>query len=44
MKGEDGTSEDDVKRALKVIQDHTDGYTKKVDALIADKEAEVMEV
>ena len=44
VKGEEGTSEDDVKRALKVIQDHTDAYTKKVDMLIADKEAEVMEV
>ena len=44
IKGEDGTSEDDVKRALKVVQDHTDGFAKKVDGLIAEKEAEVMEV
>jgi ribosome recycling factor len=44
IKGEDGTSEDDVKRALKVVQDHTDGYAKKVDGLISEKEAEVMEV
>ena len=44
IKGEDGTSEDDVKRALKVVQDHTDGYAKKVDDLITAKEAEVMEV
>lgn len=44
IKGEDGTSEDDVKRALKVVQDHTDSFTKKVDELIVEKEAEVMEV
>ena len=44
VKAEDGTSEDDVKRALKVIQDHTDAYSKKVDEEVATKEAEVMEV
>lgn len=44
IKAEDGTSEDDVKRALKVIQDHTDAYSKKVDEEVAAKEAEVMEV
>ena len=43
IKGEDGTSEDDVKRALKVVQT-TDAYAKKVDGLITEKEAEVMEV
>jgi ribosome recycling factor len=44
IKAEDGTSEDDVKRALKVMQEQTDGYVTQVDSLISAKEAEVMEV
>ena len=44
VKAEDGVSEDDQKRALKVVQDHTDAYVKKVDGVIAAKEAEIMEV
>lgn len=37
-------SEDDLKRGEKEIQELTDQYVKKVDDLIASKEAEVMEV
>ena len=44
IKSEEGTSEDDVKRALKVVQDHTDKSVKSVDDLIASKESEIMEI
>lgn len=37
-------SEDDEKRGLKLIQDLTDEYVKKIDELLAKKEAEIMEV
>jgi ribosome recycling factor len=37
-------SEDDEKRGLKVIQDLTDEHVKKIDDLLAKKEAEIMEV
>lgn len=37
-------SEDDEKRGLKAVQDLTDAYVKKVDELLAHKEAEIMEV
>lgn len=37
-------SEDDLRRLLKAVQDLTDGYTKKVDAQVQAKEAEVLEV
>src|SRR4051812_46087997 len=37
-------TQDDEKRGLKSIQDHTDAYSKKVDEMLAKKEAEIMEV
>lgn len=37
-------SEDDEKRGLKAVQDLTDEYVKKIDELLAKKEAEIMEV
>lgn len=37
-------SEDDEKRGLKIVQDLTDEYVKKVDELLAKKESEIMEV
>jgi ribosome recycling factor len=41
----DGTmTEDDVKDAEKAIQDVTDKYSKKVDALTAAKEKELMAI
>jgi ribosome recycling factor len=41
----DGTiTQDDEKRGLKVIQDATDAYVKKIDELLAAKEKEIMEV
>lgn len=37
-------SEDDSKRLQKEIQDVTDGYTKKIDEILALKEKEILEV
>ena len=37
-------SEDDERRAEDSVQKITDGHVKKIDALLADKEAEMMEV
>ncbi|PLY03666.1 MAG: ribosome recycling factor [Desulfuromonas sp.] len=37
-------SEDDLKRGEKEVQDLTDGYVKKIDEVVAAKEAEVMEI
>lgn len=37
-------SEDDLKRAEKEVQDVTNGFTAKVDEILASKEKEVMEV
>ena len=37
-------SEDDEKRGLKSVQDATDDFVKKIDSLLAKKEAEIMEV
>jgi ribosome recycling factor len=37
-------TEDDEKRGLKIVQDLTDAYVKKVDDALAKKEAEIMEV
>lgn len=37
-------SEDDMNRALKKVQDHTDEAVKKVDAIIAEKESELLEI
>jgi ribosome recycling factor len=43
-KKDGGVSEDDEKRGLKSVQDLTDQYVKKVDELLAKKDAEIMEV
>ena len=43
LKG-DGVSEDDIKRAEDKVQHLTDVYTKKIDDLIAKKEADIMTV
>lgn len=37
-------TQDDEKRGLKVVQDATDAYVKKVDDMLAAKEKEIMEV
>lgn len=37
-------TQDDEKRGLKTVQDQTDAYVKKVDEMLAKKEAEIMEV
>jgi len=37
-------TEDDEKRGLKIVQDLTDAYVKKVDDALSKKEAEIMEV
>ena len=37
-------SEDDEKRALKDVQDLTDAHTKKVDAMVKNKEQDLMTV
>jgi ribosome recycling factor len=37
-------SEDDLHRLLKLVQEKTDAYVSKVDALVSEKEAEVLEV
>ncbi|MFH1533292.1 MAG: ribosome recycling factor [Pseudomonadota bacterium] len=39
-----GDPEDDIHRQLKNLQDLTDEYVKKVDAIITAKEADIMEV
>lgn len=41
---DDGGSEDDAKRAADEVQKLTDDYIKKIDALAADKEKEIMTV
>jgi ribosome recycling factor len=40
----DGLSEDMVKKAEKDIQDQTDNYIKKADAILAEKEKDIMTV
>ena len=37
-------SEDDEKRGLKMVQDHTDDFVKMIDSLYAKKEGEILEV
>lgn len=37
-------SEDDEKRGLKLVQDFTDAYVKRIDELLVKKEAEIMEI
>ena len=37
-------SEDDLHRAEKTLQDETDGHTKRIDVLLAAKEAELKEI
>ena len=44
MKEVKGLPEDDLKKALKTIQDKTDHYTKVVDSTIATKEKEILDV
>lgn len=44
IKSEDGTSEDDVKRALESVQKLTDGVVSKLDGIVKEKEAEIMEI
>ncbi len=39
-----GTSEDEVKRAEEKVQELTDHYTQKVEAILEEKEAEIMKV
>lgn len=41
---ESSITQDDEKRGLKTVQDHTDAYVKKVDEMLAKKEGEIMEV
>ncbi|MCC7071856.1 MAG: ribosome recycling factor [Deltaproteobacteria bacterium] len=41
---EGSITQDDEKRGLKVVQDATDAYVKKIDDLLAAKEKEIMEV
>ena len=43
IEGED-VSEDDIRRAEKVMQDMTDTHTAKIDSLLAAKEEELLEV
>lgn len=43
-KDEGEISEDDMYRALDQVQELTDKYIKKIDGLLEDKEAEIMEV
>ncbi len=40
----DGLSEDEVKVAETKVQEITDAYTKKVDEILAAKEADIMTV
>lgn len=37
-------TQDDEKKGLKIVQDTTDAYVKKIDDMLAKKEAEIMEV
>lgn len=37
-------SEDEEKRGLKIVQDHTDDFVKMIDSLYAKKEGEILEV
>ena len=39
-----GITQDDEKRGLKIVQDTTDAFIKKVDEMLAKKEQEIMEV
>ncbi len=43
MEKESVITEDDLKKYQKEAQDHTDAFIKKVDAILADKEKEIME-
>ncbi|PTB93391.1 hypothetical protein C9994_13105 [Marivirga lumbricoides] len=40
----EGTAEDDVKRAEEKVQALTDGYVKKIDEILEQKEKEIMTV
>ena len=44
LKEVDGLPEDDLKKALKIVQDKTDKFSKVVDEVAAAKEKEIMEV
>jgi len=44
LRKEGEVSEDDERRAEAELQKLTDGYVKRVDAVLADKEAELLEV
>jgi ribosome recycling factor len=41
---ESAITEDDEKRGLKLVQDHTDDFVKRLEGLLTKKEAEIMEV
>ena len=43
MEKDSEITEDDLKKYQKEAQDHTDAFIKKVDAMLADKEKEIME-
>ena len=43
MEKDSDITEDDLKKYQKEAQDHTDAFIKKVDAMLADKEKEIME-
>jgi ribosome recycling factor len=40
----EGVSEDDVTRAHKTVQDHTDDFVKKVDEVVTKKEKEITDL
>ncbi len=44
LKGVDGLPEDDLTKALKIVQDKTDKFSKVVDEVASAKEKEIMEV
>ncbi len=44
LKELDGISEDEVERALKKVQDATDGAIKQLDEVVAKKEKEILEI
>jgi len=44
MKKKSELTEDDVKEAEKEVQDYTDKYCKEIDAVVAKKEKEIMEI
>lgn len=44
MQKEGDVPEDDATRALKVIQDETDSYVKKIDEVFAAKEKDILEI